>query len=302
MIPYKQHICVCICTYKRSELLRGLLSKLDEQGTEGFFEYSIVIVDNDSSESARQTVESFALQSKISVSYYIEPEQNIALARNMAVNNANSDFIAFIDDDEYPDGKWLYHLYKASTVFKADGILGPVIPHFDSEPPQWIVKGRICERKSFETGKVIKNYSDTRTGNVLLNKSLFRDNKNPFDPRRGRTGGEDTDFFKRMMERGKILVWCNEALVWEHVPKERMEKGYFLRRALLRGFVNSRDVSIISMATLKSLIAFILYTVGLPFCLIIGQHVFMKYLIKNCDHIGKLLGLFGWNPMVQRSF
>ncbi len=69
-------ICVCICTYKRSKLLKILLSKLEEQETEGLFDYSVVVVDNDCSESARQTVEAFARQSKIHFSYDVEPEQN----------------------------------------------------------------------------------------------------------------------------------------------------------------------------------------------------------------------------------
>src|SRR3990170_6642495 len=119
----KQHICLCICTYKRPELLRGLLSKLREQETEGHFEYSIVIVDNDSSESARQTVESSARQSKISIGYYVEPEQNIALARNKSLENATGDFIGIIDDDELPNKDWLVCLFKAYKAYNADGVL-----------------------------------------------------------------------------------------------------------------------------------------------------------------------------------
>ena len=66
MMTETKHISVCICTYKRPELLRRLLSKLKEQKTEGLFEYSIVIVDNDRAESARQTVETCTRQLEIS--------------------------------------------------------------------------------------------------------------------------------------------------------------------------------------------------------------------------------------------
>ena len=54
----KHHICVCICTYKRPTYLIRLLNELEKQETEGLFDYSIVIVDNDRSESAKQAVES----------------------------------------------------------------------------------------------------------------------------------------------------------------------------------------------------------------------------------------------------
>ena len=112
----RHHICVCICTYKRPELLKRLLSKLEEQETEGLFDYSILIVDNDSSGSARQIVKSYARQSKISINYYVEPDQSIALARNKAVANAKGEFVAFIDDDEAPTRRWLLNLFKPMFV------------------------------------------------------------------------------------------------------------------------------------------------------------------------------------------
>src|SRR5215831_20404674 len=91
----KHHISVCICTYKRPELLRRLLLKLEKLETNDLFNYSIVITDNDNTESARETVGSFASRSKIPVEYHVEPEQNIALARNLAVKHATGDFVAF---------------------------------------------------------------------------------------------------------------------------------------------------------------------------------------------------------------
>jgi len=83
-------------------MLRQLLSRLENQETEDLFDYSIVVVDNDKSESARLMAEAFATQSMISIRYYVEPEQNIALARNKAIENVQGEFIGFIDDDEFP--------------------------------------------------------------------------------------------------------------------------------------------------------------------------------------------------------
>ena len=73
--------------------------KLQEIETEGLFQYSLAIVDNDVCESARHVVESAARESSVSVLYYVEPEQNIALARNRVVEQAVGDLLAFIDDD-----------------------------------------------------------------------------------------------------------------------------------------------------------------------------------------------------------
>ena len=122
----RDHICVCICTYKRPNYLINLLKELENQKTDGYFDYSIVIVDNDSSESAKQPVKYYATQSKISINYFVQPEQNIALARNKAVENATGDYFGLIDDDECPNVDWLLELYNTINEYKVDGALGPV--------------------------------------------------------------------------------------------------------------------------------------------------------------------------------
>ena len=295
-------ICVCICTYKRPELLGKLLTSLEKQETENLFDYSIVVVDNDKLESARQTVQLHVRQSNIAGTYVVEPEQNIALARNKALKNANGDFIAFIDDDEFPEKDWLLRLYKASFQFHADGVLGPVKPCFETVPPSWVIRGKLCERESFLTGEVIEKPKYTRTGNVLLDKRLFADKNNLFDPLLGKSGGEDVDFFSRMMREGKVFVWCNEAAVNEIVPRERLKRSYFLKRALLQGVVSSRNLRLFSFWTIKSFAAFIIYTAALPVLLLIRHDLCMQYLIKDCNHIGRLLALCGVKVLKERAW
>jgi glycosyltransferase involved in cell wall biosynthesis len=285
-------------------MLAKLLEALQQQATGGLFSLSVVVVDNDGAQSARRAVEACRETSSVAIDYDCEPEQNIALARNRAVRNAQGSLVAFIDDDEFPDEGWLLNFYNALQAYKADAVLGPVKPHFETEPPPWILKGRICERKSFRTGTVLRNASDTRTGNVLLQKEIFRDEKNFFRPAFGRTGGEDVDFFRRFMAQGRVAVWCDEAVVYETVPPERLEKTYYLKRALLRGKVAllQPSLKIKVYSVLKSIMAVAAYTLMLPVCFVLGEHVFMKYLIKYCDHLGKLLAVIGIMPVRERSF
>ena len=96
-----KHLSVCICTYKRPQLLKRLLETLEKQETDGFT-FSVVVADNDEGRSAEPVVLEFSAQSAIPVTYCMESEQNISLARNRAIANASGDFIAFIDDDEFP--------------------------------------------------------------------------------------------------------------------------------------------------------------------------------------------------------
>ena len=74
-----------------------------------------------------------------------------------------------------------------------------------------------------------------------------------------------------------------------------------LRRALLRGKVTLRSTSCNIFNIMKSVIAFPVYTLALPFIFFTGHHRFMKYLIKDCDHIGKLLAAFGLNIIKERK-
>ncbi len=287
----KPYITVCICTYKRQDMIARLLKKLEEQETGNILDYAIVVVDNDKSESARLTVESLANNSKIQVKYCIEPEQSISLARNRAISNAHGDYVALIDDDEFPAKNWLITLFNAIKQYNADGVLAPVLPYFETEPPKWVLKGHFFDRRTHGTGHILEP-ENTRTGNALLKREIFKDGVVWFDPKFG-SGGEDRDFFKRQIGEGRIFVWCNDAPAYETVPPERWDRKVLIKRALLRGKMAANAAKSKPLSILISLAAISIYTLGLPFFLVSGQHIFMKYLIKDCDHIGKVLSFFG---------
>jgi succinoglycan biosynthesis protein ExoM len=289
-----QHICVCVCTFKRPQLLKRLLEELRGQHTGGLFTYSIVVVDNDYARSAEDVVREFGASSAIPVKYCVEPQQNIALARNKAIENAGGNMIAFIDDDELPIERWLLTLFEALNKFGVDGVLGPVKPKFDEEPPQWVVKGKFYDRPSYPTGFVI-DWRKGRTGNVLLKRELFGEGTQMFNPD-FRTG-EDQDFFRRWIEKGHTFIWCHEAMAYEVVPPGRWNYSFMLRRALLQGAASRlhptfgpRDIAI-------SMIAVPAYIVALPFTLALGHGRFMSPLVRLFNHMGRLLASLGINPV-----
>lgn len=289
-----QHISVCICTYKRQQMLQHLLEELGRQETDGQFTYSIVVADNDSLQSAKAVVQKFTESSDTSISYCVEPIQNIALARNKAIENAKGDFVAFIDDDEFPTARWLLTLFSACNEYKVDGVLGPVKPHFDQETPRWVIKGKFYDRPTYSTGLVI-DWSKGRTGNVLLRKSIFSHDQQPFRPE-FRTG-EDQDFFGRMIEKGHIFIWCNEAVAYEWVPSIRWKRRFIIKRTLFRGSLSLLDKTFGARDITKSVIAIPLYTATLPFALVCGHHRFMNCLVKLSYHVGRILAVLGINPI-----
>jgi succinoglycan biosynthesis protein ExoM len=278
-------------------MLSFLLYKLQQQVTNDLFTYSVVVVDNDYNKSAKAVVESFKENSNIIVSYHLEPKQNIALARNKAVENVNSNYVAFIDDDEFPGIDWLLQLYNACNKYDVDGVLGPVKPHFEFDPPKWAIKGKFFERSFHETGYVL-HWTNTRTGNVFL-KNIFNNKGNKFKLEFG-SGGEDQDFFRRMIEDGYKFIWCNEAPVYERIPPERLEKVFLIKRALLRGKQSTIYQSFGGYEVIKSIVAIPVYIFLLPFTILAGEHVFIKYLIKCFDHIGKILALCRYNAIKDK--
>lgn len=280
-----------------------LLGKIENQLLEQPFDGSVVVVDNDCAGSARDTVSAFRNTARFPVDYHIEPEQNISLARNKAVRNAKGNIIVFIDDDEFPEEGWLHHLYRTHKEYDADSVLGPVKPWYEIDPPKWVTRGKLHDRESFRTGTIIKDARHTRTGNVLIRKKIFDDAQTAFDPRFGRTGGEDTDFFRRILSEQSISIrWCEEAPVYECIPPERSKRSYFLKRALLRGVVNGKNTPFNALDTTRSCVAFFLYTLSLPFLLLAGHHLFMRYLIKDFDHIGKLFAIAGIELVKERNY
>ena len=174
-----KHVDVCICTYKRPLLLKRLLEAVEGQHTGGAFTFSIVVADNEAASSAQEVVALFSARSSVRIVYCCESRQNIALARNKAIEQAQGDFIAFIDDDEFPADNWLALLLKACDDFQSAGVLGPVRPYFEQPPPSWIVKGRFCERPEHPTGTVM-NWGECRTGNVLFRRAILTGAGDPF--------------------------------------------------------------------------------------------------------------------------
>lgn len=299
----KENISVCIPTFRRPLLLERLLISIREQQTLGEFNVSVVVVDNDREGSARDTVRKFG-RGRVHVCYENEPVQNISLARNKAVLFSRGEYVAFIDDDEFPQKYWLYNHFQMIKKSGADGVLGPVIPHFESGAPEWLIKSRICMRPSYPSGTLLKA-SQTRTGNVLFNRKVFTTNGLLFDPSYGLTGGEDTDFFRRAEKCGLKFVWCQEASVFETVPVERWKRTYYVKRALMRGRVKhfsyqNKNRAERYRALVKSIAAFFAYTFSFPVVFTMGERIRMRVIDSYFHHAGMLTAAMGIKILSRR--
>lgn len=278
------HISICICTFERVKLLSEALTGTTMQDTDPGFTFEVIVVDNDCHRSAEETVLLFQPGNATGIVYDCEPEQNIALARNRAIANAKGDFIAFIDDDEVPVRDWLLKLYNAIKEYKADGVLGPVLPSFPSDAPKWLKKGNIFDRRRFNTGTRLTESKNTRTGNVLLSQCIFSEETLWFDPVFGLTGGEDVDFFRRQLNKGRVFVWCDEAVAYETIPPERCKKNFHIKKFIRLGTLNGEHIKINKISGLTSLMKTI---ISIPIWLIVffilipfGKHIWFRFFLK----------------------
>ncbi|MEO8445217.1 MAG: glycosyltransferase family 2 protein [Gammaproteobacteria bacterium] len=293
---------VCIATYRRPDRLSALLDDLVHQN---LLPAEVIVVDNDAAGTARAAVERrIELGTPFPIHYAIQPVQNIALTRNRTVELATRQWLAFIDDDERAAPPWLATLAAAATLYRADGVLGPVAPVVPPDAPGWIRRGTFYDWPRMATGAVIPA-NRLRFGNVLLRRSALSGDPMPFNPAYGLTGGEDGEFLARLVQRGMRIIWCDEAVVREPVEPARLT----LRWLLLRGLRGGQDFArhtlagsygpatgvvrawLLVRAVFQLAAASVLTVAALPF----GAHRAARWLIRASANLGKLSVFWGWH-------
>ncbi len=228
---------VGLCTYKRLAYLQRVLQHVHQACTAWGSMVHLIVVDNDGTDpSVRETVNGFANRAGLTVHFMVEPRPGIASARNAVFAKAEElgiRFLAMLDDDEWPDADWLSQLLLTCQRTGAVVVGGPVKPHFAEsarhlEPlaMYWSVEPQLLE------GKTIVFC----TCNFLIDLQAIRCEPRPlFDAEFGLSGGEDVVFFRRLFYLGYPMAWCAQALVHEEVPPDRASLAWLRRRRFAGG-------------------------------------------------------------------
>jgi succinoglycan biosynthesis protein ExoM len=296
-----ESLSVCIATYRRTEKLRLLLEDLARQTV---VPDEVVIADNDTAGSARETVEAFRTAGcPFKLVYGIQPERSISSTRNQTVHQSSGDWLAFVDDDERAPPDWLERLLSAVKSYGAQGVLGPVEPEVPDSAPAWIKRGKFYDWPHLPTGAVVPG-SHLRFGNVLLAGAPLRALPGPFDPAYGVSTGEDGDMLMRLIERGAKVIWCDEAPVFEPVEPKRLAMRWLLQRAFSGGQYFGRLVVTGRLGhqttarkcieggrwVVQMIVALVLGLLVLP----LGRHRALVWWIKAWANAGKLTAFSGW--------
>lgn len=294
-------VSLCIITCHRPDGLKRLLTGIANQRFENISapELEVIVVDNDIEQSARSIIQVVDRDFPYCLRYDVEEQRGIPFARNRSVVCASDDtnFIGFIDDDEVPDTMWLEQLLLAQQTYQADAVVGPVLPKFSHRVHDWIQIGKFFERPRHSSGFEL---SAAATNNALVKAEVLRKLDFIFDERLALTGGSDWHLFRRLHGLGYKLIWADDALVYEWVPRSRTN----LRWILQRGYRCGNTEALCEMNLNPSLAVFLTFMFkgarrivrGLllvPLSYIRGKHIFFKNLKYISHSFGMISGVLG---------
>lgn len=233
----KLNILVATPTYRRNEMLGVLLKSLSELTLPENASVSFVIIDNDGAGPARSVVAHWQSRFPVPLSYEIESAPGVTHVRNRALRLAgDADLLAFIDDDEFAHPDWLAALVRRYRETGAAAVFGPVKSVYPEAAPQWMKDWGVHGTPITED---VDQSKPGATCNCLIDMAIVRRENMQFDPRMSLTGAEDTLFFTELLDRGLRLTQAKDALVYEHVPDERAQANWLLRRWYRTGLTDA---------------------------------------------------------------
>lgn len=234
-------VLVAVPTFRRPAWAGELLTALGEQASSvqagadphGGASVRVVVLDNDPDGSAREAVAEHPLVRSGAASYVHVGAKDVVSVRNAALDLARAEGVAvlvFIDDDEMPEPGWLAAFLRHRAELGADVIAGPVRqePMVAEIPVAQALLQRAERARGPFTG-------DVGTGNVLISMDLVRRADLSFDSITGRSGGEDTLFFRQAARAGARFSWEPKAAVIERSQPGRLTTRALLRRSYLNG-------------------------------------------------------------------
>ncbi|MCE9623060.1 MAG: glycosyltransferase [Actinomycetia bacterium] len=112
-------VSVVVCTYNRRDRLEQTLVALREQ-THPRFE--VIVVNGPSTDGTDSMLTAFADRARI----FDCAEASVGRARNVGVQHAAGDIVAFIDDDAIPRADWLAQMVKPFRDKRIGAVGGPV--------------------------------------------------------------------------------------------------------------------------------------------------------------------------------
>lgn len=198
MISNRPNISVILPVYNGERFIKSALNNLREQQ---YPELEVIIIDDGSTDNSEAIAKDFILQNtQLDCHYNHQAHAGVASARNLGLQHANSDWIAFLDvDDLWPKNKLESHLKRFAKAPELIAVLGMT---------QFV---DIAPTNHQETQGV--NCAQMLLGAGLYKRSMF-DQVGEFDTTL--VHGEDWDWFLRCREASAAIrvFSCDSGLIY----------------------------------------------------------------------------------------
>ncbi|WP_017720018.1 glycosyltransferase [Kamptonema formosum] len=248
----EEEIVVAICTYNNAHLLERTLATIEQQQVNPSIRWSVLVVDNNSTDETPAVVQKYAGSGRISrLRSLHEPCQGLAYARRRAICETASELIAFVDDDCLLSPDWVQQAVMFFREHPKAGAAGSRVQLLWEVPPDSVVLQFQNSLACQDRGDLLLQMPSTGdtylvgAGLVLRRSALLASgwlDKIALVGRKGKqlTSGEDVEIVLRIRNAGYEL-WYNPAMQLQHyIPQRRMSVDYLCR--LQRGIGQTRPI------------------------------------------------------------
>ena len=240
-------ICVAICTHNRQTYLRLALESLLKQSLSSD-RFEILVVDNGSTDRTRDEV--LAIAARVpNLKYVFESQLGLSVARNTALRECRSPFIAYLDDDAIASPCWVEDILNAFSAFgpRLGCIGGRIDPIWEKPRPEWLSDEMLSSLTILNLGSVSRFLDPYREpvygANMSFSCHALRQ-VGAFEQTLGRVGnrllsGEEILVQRRLARAGYATSYLPSAFVQHHVVAERLELTWFAERFFWQGVSES---------------------------------------------------------------
>ena len=220
-------VTVVVCTFNRAELLRAALTSLYALETGGRLRYEVLVVDNASSDATPEVIAQRCAASPVPMRGVRESRPGVAAARNRGIAAVETPWIAFFDDDQQAEPRWLLELAKAAEETGGLCLGGPAIPLLPPSCPAELVPALqqlTMHPERYPTVHRCRRDTVMGTGNIMIHRDVFQ-RIGTFNETL-REAGEDSDLCWRMHEAGIELWHVPQARVLHSIEPSRVEEPH----------------------------------------------------------------------------